>query len=406
MKKEFLRKQTSIYFSLGLSILALFGFMYQSKILFEPLVLFAISIFVLFPYRNESRLIKRILLLIIFLFVGWLISVLGVVLIPFIVSFMIAYLLDPFVTRLSSRIPRWLSAGVIILAFVGIVSVISVFVFPSVFLQLDSAINKITLLVSSVSGYIESDSFYAILGQFGLQEQTAREMVNNELMPKLQNIITAIFSALMSFMNSMSGLASQVLNAILIPILSFYLVKDFNKVKELVKTLLKDKNQKLLYDLRRGNIILRKYIGWQIIAATIVAVCCSIAFTLFGIPYPIVLGIICGLFNPIPYVGFVTSMIITVLTIIIVSPEDIWLQIFFALAVINLLHFINTYFLEPNIIGRQVGLHPVVLIGSLFIFGGLFGIVGLLIAVPTTAILVMFFNDWRNKLEEDRIIQN
>jgi predicted PurR-regulated permease PerM len=58
------------------------------------------------------------------------------------------------------------------------------------------------------------------------------------------------------------------------------------------------------------------------------------------------------------------------------------------------MHFINAYLLEPNIAGKMIGLHPALLIASLFVFSGLFGFLGLLIAVPLTATLVMFFNDW------------
>jgi predicted PurR-regulated permease PerM len=63
------------------------------------------------------------------------------------------------------------------------------------------------------------------------------------------------------------------------------------------------------------------------------------------------------------------------------------------------MHFINTYLIEPNILGRRVGLHPLILFGSLFIFGAVFGFMGLLIAVPCTATMMLFYNDWRNKLK-------
>jgi predicted PurR-regulated permease PerM len=145
-----------------------------------------------------------------------------------------------------------------------------------------------------------------------------------------------------------------------------------------------------------------------VLAAFIVATSTSVAFTLFGIPYPIVLGILCGVFNPIPYLGIFVSMIICIFTVTLVNPVMFWEQGVFIVAVISVLHFINAYFLEPNIAGKQVGLHPIMLIASLFIFGSLFGVVGLLVAVPGAAILMMFFNDWREKTErkENIIIDN
>ncbi len=87
-------------------------------------------------------------------------------------------------------------------------------------------------------------------------------------------------------------------------------------------------------------------------------------------------------------------MIIGILTILIVDAPNTFQLIMVVLIVINSMHFINAYLLEPNIAGRQVGLHPVILIASLFVFGGLFGFFGLLIAVPLTATLMMFYRDW------------
>ena len=87
-------------------------------------------------------------------------------------------------------------------------------------------------------------------------------------------------------------------------------------------------------------------------------------------------------------------MIISILTILIVDPPNVFQLILVVLIVINSMHFINAYLLEPNIAGKQVGLHPVILIASLFVFGGLFGFFGLIIAVPLTATLMMFYRDW------------
>ncbi len=177
--------------------------------------------------------------------------------------------------------------------------------------------------------------------------------------------------------------------------LSFYFLKDFDKLKNFIKSTLAIKNEKLLYDLRRINRIVRVYVGWQILAAFIVASVCSITFTLFGLPYSIVLGILCGFLNPIPYLGVLLSYVACSLILVFVSPDGLVGNIIVAVSVISAMHFINAYFLEPNIAGRQVGLHPLMLIASLFVFGGLFGFIGLFIAVPCTATLMMFFNDWK-----------
>jgi predicted PurR-regulated permease PerM len=208
---------------------------------------------------------------------------------------------------------------------------------------------------------------------------------------------------LRSLLTNISTIANQIINIILIPILLFYFIKDFRRIVNKIKSILETNNQKLLYDIRRIGKILRKYISWQITAAFIVATVCTFFFSFFELPYPTVLGIICGILNPIPYLGFIASMIISALTVLVVGTEDVVMQLLTVVSVISAMHFINTYLLEPNIAGRMIGLHPVLLIASLFVFGGMFGFLGLLIAVPLTATLMMFFNDWAQKIKVQKM---
>ncbi len=406
MDQEFIKKQTAVFGSIVLSIIALIGFMSKTGILARPMALILIPLFLLFPYRRESLFVKRMIILASILFIVWILSDLGAAILPFFLSFLIAYILDPFVVYLTTKkIPRWLASISIVGFFVGLVTGVAVGVFPTIFSQLDQVLTTLSGLVKTMSDYLESKEFYATLSEFGLKQKQMKPIIQKEFIPELQNLFELILHSLLSFFKSLQSVATQLFNAIIIPVLAFYLLKDFDKLKRLIKSLVGKKDPKMLNDLKRINQIIRKYIGWQILAALIVATTTSIAFSLYGIPYPIVLGILCGVFNPIPYLGIFISMVIGIFTVVLVDPSMVWSQGMFIILVISALHFINAYFLEPNIAGKQVGLHPVMLIASLFIFGTLFGLVGLLIAVPGAAILMMFFNDWRDKTErKDNII--
>ncbi len=409
MDHEFFKKQSAIVGSIILSIIALTGFLYKTSIINSPMALILIPLFLLFPYRKESQFVKRMIILVSILFVGWVLSDLGSAILPFFLSFLIAYILDPFVVYLTTKkIPRWAASVGIVGFFIGTVSGIAIGVFPTIFSQLDEVLRTLSSLVQSMSDYLDSKEFYETLAKFGLKESQMKPIIQQEFIPELQNLFSIILKSLLSFFKSLQGVATQMFNAIIIPVLAFYFLKDFDKLKNLIKSLIGKKDAKMLNDLKRINQIVRKYIGWQVLAAFIVATSTSIAFTLYGIPYPIVLGILCGVFNPIPYLGIFVSMIICIFTVTLVNPDMFLEQGIFIVTVISILHFINAYFLEPNIAGKQVGLHPIMLIASLFIFGTLFGVVGLLVAVPGAAILMMFFNDWREKTErkENIIIDN
>ena len=117
-----------------------------------------------------------------------------------------------------------------------------------------------------------------------------------------------------------------------------------------------------------------------------------------SIPYAIVLGVVSGLLNPIPYVGIIASLFIAVVTILIVNGDHTLLQMVQVTVTVNVLHFVTTYIIDPRVTGSRIGLHPVVLIASLFTFGHFFGFLGLVFSMPAGAVLMMYFNDWRRSV--------
>jgi len=379
--------------------LVCFGyFLIQSGFAANPLMIFGIAIFVLMPLRKEHPIARRTLLLTCITFAIWLFRDLGVALLPFGVAFLLAYLTDSSVSWLErKKFPRWLAALIIVASLGGLVTSIAIFVFPSVFSQLDDIISQVSSFVTSSQKFLESRKFYRMLDDLGLPKDTLRDIVQNEFAPRLESVFTSVLKALLSLLTSLSLLASQVINVILIPILSFYFVKDLPKFKKLLKEILTRKDQKVFSDLQRINSIVRTYIGWQTIVALFIGGISSLFFALFGVPYPIVLGIICGLLNPIPIFGSIASTIIAVITVLLVQPENSTLGVVTVIAVINGLHFINAYMVEPRVLGEKIGLHPIILLASLFIFSHFFGFWGLLVAVPVTAVLVMFFRDWKEQ---------
>ncbi|MCX8055141.1 MAG: AI-2E family transporter [Ignavibacteria bacterium] len=382
------------------------AYLYVTGLIAQPIVLLLISVFILFSFRKKAPIIEKLLIVVAVFFVFSLIKVIGSSIVPFFIAFLVAYLLDPFVEKLKQRwnIARWLSSLVFILVIIGVFTAVAVFVFPIIFDQLDNALKSLTAYVNSARKYVESEDFFRKLQKLGLPKSTVREAVRDELIPRIEGIVNVIFSSLLKILSSLSVILTQVVNVILTPIMTFYLLKDFRKFKDYIKDNLRTKNKKLLLDLRKVNVIVKKYIGWQIVAAMIVATFCSISFSFFNLPYSIVLAFIAGILNPIPYFGSAISMIIGAFVMLLVDDGNFFVNMLVIVGTISAIHFINAYLIEPNVLGKQVGLHPVLLIISLFVFGGLLGLIGLLIAVPTTAALMMFYEEWRKNemnIEED-----
>jgi len=322
----------------------------------------------------------------------------------FVISFIIAYLLDPLVSKLTiGKRPRWLITSVAILLLTGIVSLVAIFVFPLIFNQINDVLAKVGSLVTTATDYLEKNKVQQFLASVGIEDKHLQQMIKNEFMPELRNFLQSLFNTLLALITGISGIAKQILNAILIPVISFYFLKDFDKIKNQLKIILGRKDKKMLNDLRRINDIFRVYIGWQVFAASMIAIITSVVFTIAGVSNGILLGILCGFLNPIPYIGLITSWVLSSLIILVIAPNDMWYQIIVIITTVNVIHFLNAYFIEPNVLGSRIGVHPLLLIASLFVFGALFGFLGLLIAVPCTATLMLFYEDWKRKLEEEAV---
>ncbi len=384
--------------ALAAGLILYIGFLYFTQLAMSPFVLFGALMFLLFPMRKESPLIRRMILLAGITFMVWILREVAFLLVPFIVSFVLAYILDPTVTFFQRRnVSRVLIAFIIVAVGVGLVALISVFVFPLIYTQLDDIIRQVSSIVVDYNEYLGSRKFFRELPKLGLPSSTLREIMQTEIIPRLKGIFETVFRALLVFLTNLSGIATQVINVILVPILLFYFLKDFDKLKQFIRVALEGKNDKLLHDLHRINIIVQAYVGGQIIAAFFVGISASLLFTVAGIPYPALLGLVCGLLNPIPYIGMFSSMVVGVIILMLTGNDHFLAGLGFIMLIVAGLHFADTYFLQPRIVGKRVGLHPLMLIASLFIFGYFFGLLGLLLAVPSTAVLMMFFNDWLAK---------
>lgn len=372
------------------------SFLVMTQLAASPFVLFVSSVFLLFPFRNESVHVKRMMVLLCLTFAAWLFREVGSLFAPFFVAFAFAYLFEPVVQFLQRRkFPRWLSAGLLVLAFISLVASIVVFVFPIILAQLNDIIREMSSLITRATAYLESRQFFRLLSSYGLNSPQTRELIQRELVPRLEGSFNLILRTLLTFLSSLSDVVTRVVNIILTPILMFYFTKDLDKVKAFIIKVLSGQQSKLLFDLYRINGIVKAYISGQAIAAVMIGTASSLIFFAFGIPYSGVIGTVCGLLNPIPYIGLFSSIIIGLITVVVVGSGD---AIMFSLAVITTtvlgLHLVDNYVLQPRIVGQRVGLHPLVMIASLLLFGHFWGIAGLLMAVPIMASMMMFFNDW------------
>lgn len=377
---------------------ALVAFLVLTELATLPLVLLVFGVALLYPYRYQP-LARHLLWLLILAFVLWLLHGAGLLLLPFAIAFLAGYLFDPLLTRLERwGIPRWASAASVVLAFLASLTALSILVFPTIFSQLDTLVRQLSTLYNAASSYLESGHFLRLLARYGIPPELVQQLLQRDVVPRLEQAFQTLMNSLLALLSGLSHILTHVVNLLLLPIVMFYLLKDFPQLRTLLVDILQQRAPRALSLLCQSSPIVRAYVGWIITVSALLGLLSGFLYVLFDIPYGVILGLLSGLLNPIPYFGILITLGVGAIAIVIAQPTNIARDLLLFALIINGLHFLNAYIVEPRILGKRIGVHPVLLIASLILFGSLFGFVGLLIAVPTTAVGVLLFNQWRHQV--------
>ena len=320
---------------------------------------------------------------------------------PFFVSAIIAYFLDPSVDKIEKKFHfSRLSASIIVMSiFLFALVVVCLIIFPMLY---DQTLN----IAQNTPQYISfiSDNFYPKIVAFFAKYNIKIEndffnlLKNNNI---LNNSNLFIEKIIVSTVGSTAFLINFLSLLFIMPILVFYLLKDWNKIITKIYSILPKKYaQEIEYVFTLIDKSLSSYARGQIIVCLILAIFYAFGLTIFKLNHGFSIGIITGLLSFIPYVGFGLGLIIGILDGLIQ-----WGVSFTNLTPIIIIfitgQFLESNFLTPSLIGKKVELHPLWIIFGIFFFGALFGFLGVFLSVPLTAVssvlIKYFFNrKWKN----------
>lgn len=380
--------------TLLLAVVLLLALGYSILPIISPFVITGALIYLLYPMRH-SVFAGRLLWLSVCLFVLWfLYSIIGL-LVPFIIAFLAAYMLNPIVTKLKKRsFPRWASSLISVLLLIGIVVAAILFLLPPAVRQFEGILAGVSQITSEFSDFLKSGEFFAILARLGIPVEDAQHFISQEISPRISDLLRTLFEGIFGFVKGFSSLAFHIINAVIIPFLIFYILKDFPVFAERVRLILpaetRDRAATILQNI---DGVIGKYLRGAIIVAVIQGCITGLVLWLLGVNYALVLGIMTGLLNFIPYVGLFVSLIVSLL-VAAFSGGAVLGKVIGVVVLFVLVNLLEAIVLGPKIIGSQVGLHPVLLILCLLVFGFFLGFVGLLIAVPATALIMAGLGEW------------
>ena len=317
--------------------------------------------------------------------VGWVLSLVGGVLAPFIAVFVVAYVLDPVVTWAAGRgVPRWATTLAVVLSLVGVVAGALVWLVPAAAAQVESLVTGAVALVQRLPEIARQSAFLGRLEATGIVDRDALLGRLAEIAPQQLRALAARVPAIVAFATQQVGaLVGVVTTAALIPVLLFYMLKDFPKLRDGLVALLPRVGGGRAYVDEVGSVF-GSYVRGQLLISAAAAAVVGVSLVLAGVPFSLIIGIAAGVLNLVPNIGSILTYILGIgLMLAFGTTTDLLIVV----GVLTAQAVFEQAVLTPNIMGNQVDLHPVVILVALFSAGALFGVVGLLLAVPAAALV-------------------
>jgi predicted PurR-regulated permease PerM len=338
------------------------------------------------------------------LLVGLVLWVLGPVLMPFVVAAVLAYALNPVVRGLERVgkhfIPSFVAVLLVEIGFLVVVVAVFTLLVPIVVTELPQMRDKLPALLERGQTFLAP--WLASMGvQVSLEPENIKAFV-------LQNVDLSmgdgVAKALASLRIGGSVVLALVGNLVLIPVVLFYLLVDWRHVTRHMHSLVPMKMRPAFDSfIDESDQVLGQYLRGQLSVMVAMAVFYSLGLWWFGLELALPIGVFTGLAVFVPYVGFGLGLVLASIAALLQFPfEQACLML---IVVFGLGQALEGFVLTPRLVGERIGLHPLHVIFALLAFGQLFGFVGVLIALPASAVLLVAIRRLRHRYQSSELFR-
>lgn len=302
-------------------------------------------------------------------------SIILEVTLPFLIGFFIAYLLAPLICKLSNRLNRKLAVFLVVILFVIVVGSLFLMFIPNLIKEVNQLIEIIPDILIKSEIFIEQ-----------ILEKLHLNMIDSkQILEKAEEFLYGRMSEVTSVLLSIAQVTVKLLfSSVLSFVTAVYFLLDFENIKSYIKNKLVSNNHTILYDfLVDLNNLLRSYFRGVFLVAIFLSIVSSIFLLILKVPFAAILGIMIGITNIIPYVGpYIGGGFAVALGLSVSFKKGI-----IVLIGIIVIQAIESMLITPNVQGKSVNVHPVLVLFFIILFGNLFGILGMIIAIPVLAFL-------------------
>jgi len=326
-----------------------------------------------------------------------LVILLGPMLTPFVTAAIMAYALNPGVDWLARcrigrfQLPRTLAVVLIILLLALVLLALFLVVVPVL-------LKELPLLQQQIPNFLDRLNTIVAprLDEFGIHVSLDVSGIKKLLTQQLTNSGDEIWGSLLASARiGGTALLTWLVNLLFIPMLLFYLLQDWNSFINRLRVMIPRRwVTKIGVMTAEVDDLLAQYLRGQLLVMLIMAIFYSVSLSIAGFDTALPVGILTGVLGFIPYVGFGLGLVLALIAAILQFSDPHGL---FAVAIIyGIGQIAESFILTPQLVGERIGLHPLAVIFALLAFGQLFGFVGILLALPISAILSVMVRHLRS----------
>lgn len=349
---------------------------------------------------NDSQ---KWLLLAVTLTVGFLLYLLAPVLTPFLVAALLAYLGDPLVDRMEAKgLPRTAAVVVMFALLLSLMAGLVLLLVPALQQQLVALAKALPVYV----GWVQANLAPWLSQTFGIDAIMFDLSTLTSTLQEHWSQMGGAAGGIMSWLSSSSmALVAALANLVLIPVVTFYLLRDWDHLVVRLRGLLPRKWETTAVQLAKdSDTVLGSFLRGQLLVMLVLGAVYSLGLWWVGLELALIIGVVAGLVSFVPYLGFIIGILLAGVAAMMQFHEAYYLLL--VAAVFGVGQALEGMLLTPMLVGDKIGLHPVAVIFAVMAGGQLFGFVGVMLALPAAAVIMVLLRYLHQQYQQSELYAN
>ncbi|MCK5386280.1 MAG: AI-2E family transporter [Gammaproteobacteria bacterium] len=338
----------------------------------------------------------------VFVIVSILIYLLAPILMPFLSAAVLAYIADPLTDKLEKKMSRTLAVSVVFFTLSLVAVLFLLIVLPLLEKQIVVLAEKLPLYIDRAQNYL----LPLLKEQFGLDIATFDlNMLKQSLSDYWKTAGGIAANVLSSISHSGLILAGWIANFLLMLVVTFYLLRDWDSLVTKIHALIPRKNEKTIVVLvKESDEVLGAFFRGQMLVMFALSIVYTIGLMFVGLDTALLIGGLSGMVSFVPYLGFIVGIVVASVAALMQFQEIT--PLFYIAIVFFTGQMLEGMLLTPWLVGDKIGLHPVAVIFAVLAGGQLFGFVGILLALPVAAVIAVVLRHMLDSYTKSELYEN